>query len=404
MATTKPLPTEAKPLSGGKSLAWNDYIVNGLLNSSGANSTYGITAAGTNQATATQLNSVYNQVDTVAANTGVNLPLSTGKHNTPYQNCYVINNGANTLNVYGYQGSSDTINGTAGSTAITIPAGSTAQFISAKGGAWFTGDVGETGSFTNLTVTGNLNLGSTGYITPTPVAFLPASVTSTTGTTLTAAQVGGGFITRTGPTAVFSDTLPLATSLFSALGAFYPVGTSEGWFYVNSTAFTATLLTNTGITLSGVVTVPPFSSLYLQLSFTSATAATITGYSTANSYITLPEILVGTADNGTSQTLTTAMVTGGSITTHVSTGGSTPSLTMPLATAIIAAIPGFGVGDSYLLRFINSNSGTATIVTNTGITTTGTLTLATNTTRDFAITMTGAATLSMVSVGTGTNS
>lgn len=113
---------------------------------------------------------------------------------------------------------------------------------------------------------------------------------------------------------------------------------------------------------------------------------------------------VATADNGTTQTLTAAMVTGGNFVAHVTTGGSTPSLTMPLATALIAAIPQFAIGQSYILRIINSNSGTATIVTNTGITTTGTLTVATGTTRDFLITYTAAATLTMVSIGTGTNS
>lgn len=112
--------------------------------------------------------------------------------------------------------------------------------------------------------------------------------------------------------------------------------------------------------------------------------------------------LIGTPDNGTTQTLTTPMVVGNDLVFHVTTGGTTPSLTMPLATAIIAAIVGFAVGDSYVLRVINTNSGTATMVTNTGITTTGTLTVLTNTWREFVITMTGAATLSMVSVGTGT--
>lgn len=116
------------------------------------------------------------------------------------------------------------------------------------------------------------------------------------------------------------------------------------------------------------------------------------------------EAVVATPDNGTTQTLTAAMVTGGAFTAHVSASGSTPSLTMPTAAALIAGIPGFQIGQSYLLRVINTNSGTATIVTNTGITTTGTLTLATETWREFVITMTGAATLSMVSVGTGTNS
>lgn len=118
-------------------------------------------------------------------------------------------------------------------------------------------------------------------------------------------------------------------------------------------------------------------------------------------------VAIATPDVGTTQTLTAPMVTttpNASTVIHVSAGGATPSLTMPLATAIIAALPGFAIGDSYVLRFINTNSGTATIVTNTGITTSGTLTLATNTTRDFAIVMTGAAALSMTSIGTGTTS
>lgn len=116
----------------------------------------------------------------------------------------------------------------------------------------------------------------------------------------------------------------------------------------------------------------------------------------------IPYALVATPDNGTTQTLTVYMVTGADFVSHVTTGAATPSLTMPLATAIIAAIPNAAVGDSYVLRFINTNSGTATIVTNTGITTTGTLTLATNTTRDFIITVATATTLNMVSIGTGT--
>lgn len=120
--------------------------------------------------------------------------------------------------------------------------------------------------------------------------------------------------------------------------------------------------------------------------------------------------VVATADNGTTQTLTAAMISAPNarFVSHVSTGGSTPSLTMPLATALLAALPNAVVGTSYVLRFINTNSGTTTIVTNTGWTLTGTLTLATNTTRDFLVTLTNITTGSVaatgVSIGTGTTS
>lgn len=123
----------------------------------------------------------------------------------------------------------------------------------------------------------------------------------------------------------------------------------------------------------------------------------------------IPTQFIGTPDNGTTQTLTAPMVAvanAGKV-IHNSTGGSTPSLTMPTAAAIIAAMgTAFVVNSGYVLRVINANSGTATLVTNTGITTTGTLTVATGTWREFLIVCTSlsANTVTMTSIGTGTNS
>lgn len=139
MATTKPLSLALQDT--GFRLTEGRPIEDAIVFNNGQMSTYGIVAAGTTQATATPLGAPLNQVDTTAANTGVNLPLSTGKRNVAFQNCIIVNNGANTLSVYGAQGSADTINGTAGSTAFTIAAGFTAAFVSIKGGAWFTGDI-----------------------------------------------------------------------------------------------------------------------------------------------------------------------------------------------------------------------------------------------------------------------
>ncbi len=109
--------------------------------------------------------------------------------------------------------------------------------------------------------------------------------------------------------------------------------------------------------------------------------------------------LVGTADNGTSQTLTPAMIasTGGGVWVyHTSTGGATPSLTLPLAADIISYIPGWTIGDAYSLRIINSNSGVATVVTNTGVTLTGTATINNGSEADFVVTYTGTGAVSVV--------
>jgi len=165
-ATTKPLAVEARPTVPGKSLSFNDYLQNGLLNLNGANSTYGITAAGTTQATGFQLNSPYNEVDTVGASSGVNLPNSSGKHSVPYQFCVIYNNGANTLTVYAAQGTSDTINGVAGATGISMNANSAALFASAKAGVW-----------ASIGIAGNENFGA---ITVTTINGL--TITTSTGT------------------------------------------------------------------------------------------------------------------------------------------------------------------------------------------------------------------------------
>lgn len=114
---------------------------------------------------------------------------------------------------------------------------------------------------------------------------------------------------------------------------------------------------------------------------------------------------IGTADNGTTQTLTAAMVTGGaggaSNVFHTSAGGSTPTLTMPLGTALDTALPNMQVGDSFLLRVINNNSGIATVAGSTGVTLTGTATVTNATWREYLITKTATATYTMVNVGGG---
>lgn len=113
---------------------------------------------------------------------------------------------------------------------------------------------------------------------------------------------------------------------------------------------------------------------------------------------------VTAANNGTTQTLTPAMLVGGSNVFHTSAGGTTPTLTLPTAAAYLAANPGFAVGKSSRIRLINNNSGTATIATNTGWTLSGTMTIAAASWRDFIVTQTVAGALTLTSVGTGTNS
>lgn len=115
---------------------------------------------------------------------------------------------------------------------------------------------------------------------------------------------------------------------------------------------------------------------------------------------------VYTTDNGTTQTLTVAMVAPATyppFVYHITTGGSTPTLTTPTAAAIIANLGvNFIVGSSYVVRLINTNSGTATLAAGTGVTITGTATSLTNTTRDWLVTFTAAGAITFQTIGTAT--
>lgn len=164
MATTKPLSgNDLTPGSTGFTLADLAFLRNCIQNQNSASSTYSITAAGTTQATATQLASVYNEISTVAASTGVNLPYSGGRHNTAYQLCIIAHNGASDLKVYAAQNQTDTINGTAGATGITMTANTNAIFFSPKVGIWESVGGGSASNFGAITVTSISDSGNLTY-------------------------------------------------------------------------------------------------------------------------------------------------------------------------------------------------------------------------------------------------
>ncbi len=118
--------------------------LNGLAGGSNYTFQSGITATGTNQATALQLTAgiAMFEVDTTASSTGVALPQCVAGTGIQLRNA-----GAQTLSIYGsatvnsLTAANDTINGTAGSTAYTITTNTNAEFFCAKNGAWSAGKV-----------------------------------------------------------------------------------------------------------------------------------------------------------------------------------------------------------------------------------------------------------------------
>jgi hypothetical protein len=105
-----------------------------------ASTATGLTAAGTNQATALALTKVINVVTTAAASTGVALPSAATVGIGGY--VIIFNAGANAIKVYGAVGSSDTIDGTAGATGVTLTNALRCEYYVTAAGVWRSAQLG----------------------------------------------------------------------------------------------------------------------------------------------------------------------------------------------------------------------------------------------------------------------
>lgn len=107
----------------------------------------------------------------------------------------------------------------------------------------------------------------------------------------------------------------------------------------------------------------------------------------------------------TPATLTGAQMAGANSVNVEMTAALAGAGTLNSATAaqIVAATPNAIVGQSYKLRIINTSSGNFawTLTTATGITLTGTMSIAQNTYRDFIVTLTSLTAVSIRNVGSG---
>lgn len=99
-------------------------------------------------------------------------------------------------------------------------------------------------------------------------------------------------------------------------------------------------------------------------------------------------IAFNAVNNAAGQTLTAAQVLGGIIDRS---GATAVSDTFPTAALLVAAFPGVSVGETRILRIRNRNTGTLTLVAGAGNTLEGTTTIATVSTREYAVRFTAVA-------------
>jgi hypothetical protein len=103
--------------------------------------------------------------------------------------------------------------------------------------------------------------------------------------------------------------------------------------------------------------------------------------------LTFPLITVTTNTTDANQTYTTANVLGGLILRQL---GASRTDTLPTAAALVEAVQGAMVGTAFRFTIRNTSSGayTITVAGGTGITTSGTMTIAQNNTKEFLLVFT----------------
>ena len=213
--------------------------------------------------------------------------------------------------------------------------------------------------------------------TGTGVATTNTAISTTTSTgTLTAAGIVGGLITRTGPTAAFTDTTDTAANIIAAMNS-QVVGNSWTLRLVNDTAYADTLAAGSGVTLSGQTVVPPNSWAEFLVTYSAAGAVTMYGYCSVAERLCTPDQVHDGAL--TAATLTAAQIAGAAFTVLNNSGNTPGTQTLPAASVLFAAIPNCQVGFSYILRLLNAGTGTETLAADVGatITVTGHTSIAT---------------------------
>lgn len=212
---------------------------------------------------------------------------------------------------------------------------------------------------------------------------------------LTAASIVGGVITRTGPSAAYTDTTVAASAIIAALpGA--QIGRSWMLEIKNMVAFPETVAGGSGVTVSGIALVPPLSVGKFLVTYNGAGTVTIVGL---GSY-PLCNVPPSKVTTGTAATFAAGDITGAAF-VHYINNASNASLTVRTAAQMFADIPNCQVGFSYALAIRNLNATGATLTADGGATVTlsGTMTIAQNETRFFNVVFPSATTCTITSMG-----
>ena len=238
-----------------------------------------------------------------------------------------------------------------------------------------------------------------GVASPEPDLLLGVTALTTVGAgTITAAAMLSGGVNRTGPTSAFTDTTDTAAAIQGDWtgGA---VSNSFDLTYINKTAFNATLAGGSGVTPVGSVIVPANSTAVYRVIWTGTDTLSMTQLSVTSNAV-LPNAIVTTL-NATTGSLPAGAITGGQEVYLVSSNATPGAQLVRTAAQMLADTPNGAVGMSWKVRIINTGTNAFTLTQDAGntVTITGDVVIPQDTWVDYVVTLTGAATATMQSVG-----
>jgi hypothetical protein len=339
----------------------NRIAVDGLVFES---ATDALTAnAGGGQGSALALTTEVNNVTVVAsAADSVKLPAA-----YPGLTIVLINTGANPMQVFGT--GSDTINGVAAATGVSQMQNSVVFYASTLAGKWFTEGLatGFSGSLQTSSAVNALTAfagGGQGSATPLTAMLNRVTTVATLGDSVKLPASAVGLVL------VVSNAGANAMDVFPATGD-----------AINALAANTAIRINAGTTVTFYCSVA--GTWHMMSALPAAAKYTL---------------------NATSGATTAAAgdLTGAAFVCATYSGVGAANLTTRTATQMFADAGNVQPGDSYMLQITNTSGGTTTLVAGAGVTLTGTMTMATNTTRLFNVKFNSATTLTIQSVGVGT--
>lgn len=241
--------------------------------------------------------------------------------------------------------------------------------------------------------------GDTGGLIATPV-------TTVGNGTLPAAALLGGIITRSGPTAAFTDTTDTAAALVAALGPNIQVGQTFEFTIKNLTLFQQTLAGGAGVTPSASNLIPPLTSAsYFGTVGGTQAAPTVVLTHIDNTSIHIPGT-VTSPQNIAVTTVGAGTIPAAAINTgYLARSGPTAAFTDTLDTAVnllagVAAIANI-LGSSQEFTYVNNSAWVATISPPTNVSVVGQTVVPANSWVKYVIQQTTAGVFVLTAVGAG---